>query len=70
MIKEYGNVRKRTNKILADCLTKRCVVMKLELLSDTPFLMSNFEHFQIFLRLFFCGFLRKNDRCYAAPIGF
>ena len=40
--------------------TLRCIEMKQKLQDDTPFFMSNFECFQIFLRFLFCIFAKKN----------
>lgn len=53
MIKRYGNVRKRTNKSIGGLPhSKRCIVMKWELLNDAPFSMSNLERLRIFINFF------------------
>ena len=60
MIKEYGNVRKCTKKNTDRVSHIKVYRDEEKLLSDTPFLMSNFESLQIFLRLPFWRFATKN----------
>ena len=60
MIKEYGNVRKCTKKNTGRTPHIKVYRDGVKLLSDTPFLMSNFVRFQIFLRLPFRRFAKKS----------
>lgn len=60
MIKEYGNVRKRTKKNTDRLSHIKVYRDEAKLLSDTPFLMSNFDCFQIFLRFLPRRFAKKN----------
>lgn len=53
MIKEHGNVRKRTKRVSADCRTKR--VYRDEVRTSkryTLFLMSNLEGLRVFIHFF------------------